>query len=90
VLLSFLAGILMFPLKPVFSAFYRRHEREADSFACEVMGEGGSLVRALVKLAKDNLSNLNPHPIYVLFHYSHPPAVERIRYIKGLAVGSDQ
>jgi len=40
------------------------------------------LASALVKLSKDNLSNLHPHPIYSKFYYSHPPAVERIEYLK--------
>ncbi|MGA3175469.1 MAG: M48 family peptidase, partial [Syntrophorhabdales bacterium] len=44
--------------------------------------EGEALVGALVKLSKDNLSNLYPHPLYALFHYSHPPVLKRIRDIR--------
>jgi STE24 endopeptidase len=42
------------------------------------------MISALVKLSRDNLSNLHPHPIYALFHYSHPPVLKRIRKIKEL------
>jgi STE24 endopeptidase len=35
------------------------------------------MISALKRLAADNLSNLYPHPLYVWFHYSHPPIVER-------------
>jgi STE24 endopeptidase len=35
-------------------------------------------VQALVKLTEDNAVTLTPDPIYVRFHYSHPPMVERI------------
>jgi STE24 endopeptidase len=81
-LLSFIAGIAAFPLRPIANAVSRRHEREADRFAVELTGRPDDMITALVKLAKDNLSNLHPHPLYVLFHYSHPPAVERIKYLK--------
>ena len=37
-----------------------------------------ALVRALVKLYEDNASTLTPDPVYVRFHYSHPPASERL------------
>ena len=35
-------------------------------------------VQALVKLTEDNAVTLTPDPVYVRFHYSHPPMVERI------------
>jgi len=25
---------------------------------------------------------LHPHPLYAMFHYTHPPVLERIRRIK--------
>jgi len=40
------------------------------------------MVSALIKLSKDNLSNLYPHPLYAAFYYSHPPVVERVKEIK--------
>jgi len=42
------------------------------------------MINALKKLSKENLSNLYPHPLYVFLYYSHPPVLERIRYIRGL------
>ena len=32
-------------------------------------------------LSKENLANLNPHPWYSFFHYTHPSPVERIQAI---------
>jgi STE24 endopeptidase len=29
-------------------------------------------------LARENLANLHPHPLYAWFHYSHPPLPARI------------
>jgi STE24 endopeptidase len=36
------------------------------------------MIQGLVKLTKDNLSNLTPHPLYSFFYYSHPTVMERI------------
>lgn len=77
-LLGFLAPIVSFPLKPVFSYFSRRHEREADAYALELSQDPAAMALALVKLSKDNLSNLFPHPLYAAFYYSHPPMAERV------------
>jgi STE24 endopeptidase len=78
----FLGGMLIFLLHPVMMAFTRRMEREADRFSFELTQSAGDLISALVKLSKDNLSNPYPHPLYVAFHYSHPPVLERIRALR--------
>ena len=62
--------------------FSRRLEREADRFSCDLAGKPETMVDALVKLSKENLSNLFPHPLYAFFNYSHPPVLERVRYIR--------
>jgi STE24 endopeptidase len=55
----------------------RKNEFEADNFA-KGSSSGAALVGALKKLARNNLSNLTPHPAYVFFNYSHPPMAERV------------
>ena len=77
-LVGFLASLVSFPLTPISSLRSRRHEWQADQFARNLTGEPESLASALVKLCKENLSNLHPHPFYAWFYYSHPPVVERI------------
>jgi STE24 endopeptidase len=57
--------------------FSRRNEYEADAYAKEWFGSV-PLARALKKLSVDNLSDLYPHPLYVFFHYSHPPLLKRL------------
>ena len=78
----YLAGIFwqkaIFFLHPVYMELSRRFEREADGFAVNMLGTAQPMVSALKRLAADNLSNLNPHPLYVWFHYSHPSIVERV------------
>lgn len=82
VVLGFLGSIAAFFIGPISSYFSRRHEREADRFACELTGNPGSMAGSLIKLSKDNLSNLHPHPLYAAIYYSHPPVVQRIREIR--------
>lgn len=84
VVLGFIGSIVSVPFGPLFHYFSRRHENEADRYSYELTGNPGSMISALVKLSKDNLSNLHPHPLYALFHYSHPPVLERIRRIREL------
>ncbi|MFA5514720.1 MAG: M48 family metallopeptidase [Desulfuromonadales bacterium] len=81
-ILSFLAGLVAFPLSPLGSALSRRHEWQADRFASELTGRPQDLASALVRMARENLANLHPHPLYAWFHYSHPPLVERVEKLR--------
>ena len=79
------ALLLFLLVVPVFSFFVsplvtrgsRRHEFEADAYAC-THADGRALAAALLKLHEDNASTLTPDPLYVRFYYSHPPAGERL------------
>lgn len=62
------------------SIFSRKNEFEADAYARETYS-GNALANALKKLSVDNLSDLYPHPLYVFFHYSHPPLLKRLEAI---------
>ncbi|MEJ2199041.1 MAG: M48 family metallopeptidase [Desulfuromonadales bacterium] len=83
VLLGFLASLAGFPLTPLSSWLSRRHEWQADRFAVDLTGESRPLSNALVKLSRENLSNLHPHPHYAWFYYSHPPVTARIARLAG-------
>ena len=69
--ISMMSGILM-------NYISRKNEFEADSYAKETYN-GDDLSLALKKLSVDSLSNIYPHPLYVFFHYSHPPLIKRLR-----------
>ena len=66
---------------PLASRISRRHEFEADAFACQ-HASGRDLANALLKLHEDNAGTLTPDPLYVTFYYSHPPASERLAALK--------
>jgi STE24 endopeptidase len=66
-----------FFVSPMLAHFSRRHEFEADAYAC-AQASGQDLANALLKLHEDNAATLTPDPVYVRFYYSHPPASERL------------
>ena len=69
--ISILSGIIM-------NYNSRKNEFEADAYAKETFN-GEDLSLALKKLSVDSLANIYPHPLYVFFHYSHPPLIQRLR-----------
>lgn len=81
-LLYFIFGIVLFPLSPLLHSMSRKYEKEADSFAVNLVSTPKNLISALIKLSADNLSNLYPHPIYEFFHYSHPSILKRLNYLR--------
>ncbi len=71
----------MFLLSPLGARLSRRHEFEADAYAC-AQADGRDLANALLKLHEDNASTLTPDPLYARFYYSHPPATERLAALR--------
>jgi STE24 endopeptidase len=69
--------VFSFFVSPIFAQLSRRHEFQADAYAC-AQADGRDLAAALLKLHEDNASTLTPDPLYVRFYYSHPPAGERL------------
>ncbi|MGB5536125.1 MAG: M48 family metallopeptidase, partial [Thiogranum sp.] len=67
-------------LQPLFSWFSRRHEFEADDYAA-TQASATDLIRALVKMYKENASTLTPDPLYSAFYDSHPPAPVRVAHL---------
>jgi STE24 endopeptidase len=76
--------VFSFLLQPLASRYSRRHEYEADAYAAEY-ASAADLVRALVKLYKDNAATLTPDPLHSAFYDSHPPAGMRIARLEGIA-----
>lgn len=76
-LFTFITPPLSFMMSPFMAASSRKHEFEADAYAA-AHTDAASLRSALLKLYRDNASTLTPDPLYVRFHYSHPPAGDRL------------
>ena len=78
-------GILYSPLSLIIglitNIISRKNEFAADRFVkenynSEMLGD------ALRKLSVKNLTNMMPHPLYVFFHYSHPPLLQRLERLE--------
>ena len=81
-------GLLLSPVELILglamNALSRRNEYDADKYAATLTGSAESLIFALKRLSRSNLSNLTPHPSYVRLYYSHPPVLERIQALRNL------
>lgn len=81
VLLAILLKPLDLLLDIPINAYMRRAESRADSFSA-ARTSGQSLIAALKVLSRENLVNLNPHPLAVFLYYNHPPVNERVRALE--------
>ena len=61
----------------------RKAEYNADKFS-SLNYSKESMKTALIKLAKLDYSNLNPHPFVVFMKYSHPTILQRLDNIDNL------
>ena len=78
-------GFIMMPLMGIVS---RHNEFEADKTGAE-LGGGEHLASALQKLVTENKSFPLSHPLYIFFHYTHPPVMERLKEL-GITVHSSE
>ena len=69
--ISIITGLLM-------NVFSRKNEYEADNYDKETYS-ASPLVSGLKKLSINHLSNLQPHPAFVFFNYSHPTLLQRMK-----------
>jgi len=75
--------VFTFLLQPLVAMYSRKHEFEADAYAARY-SSARELIKALVKLYKDNASTLTPDPLHSAFYDSHPPASVRIARLQSL------
>ncbi len=78
----FFFELLGYFINPLFGLISRRFEYQADSFSKRLLGSGAPLIKAFEKLITRELDNINPHPLYESFYYSHPTLLKRIQALK--------
>jgi len=76
-LFALVVPLVIFPVSPLLSAYSRKHEFEADSYAAR-QASAGDLAHSLVKMYEYNAATLTPDPLHSAFYDSHPPAAVRI------------
>jgi STE24 endopeptidase len=77
-LLLLVWGLLELATLPFSAAFSRRLERQADRFALEMIHDPGAFEKAFRRMAKANLSDLDPPRLVYTFGFTHPTPVERL------------
>lgn len=78
--LSLASGPAGFFLSPLLASMSRRHEYQADAYAAAATSPA-ALGSALLKLNKENASNLWPNRLYSAWHSSHPELRDRLAAI---------
>lgn len=76
----FMEPISLFSRIPL-NLLSRKAEYKADAFASKHT-DARWMISALKVLSRENLVNLNPHPLSVLLYYSHPAMNERITALR--------
>ncbi|MFT7859915.1 MAG: M48 family metallopeptidase [Sulfurimonas sp.] len=92
ILFLLMMGPLSFIMMPILGYVSRKYEYAADRKGSELGGKGGEieLANALVKLVSENKSFPLSHPIYIFFHYTHPPVIERLKVLGMDIKGGDK
>lgn len=90
ILLLLFMPVLGFIMMPIMGIVSRHNEYAADRMGSELGGPSGAveLANALKKLVTENKSFPLSHPIYIFFHYTHPPVVERLKAL-GVYIGEN-
>ncbi len=74
--------VLAFYAQPFSSRFSRKMEYEADAYSRQIIGTAGPLVSVFKKFIVNEMANINPHPWYEAFYYSHPSLWKRIKALQ--------
>jgi len=88
ILLMLFMPVLGFIMMPIMGIVSRHNEYAADKMGSELGGAAGAieLANALKKLVTENRSFPLSHPLYIFFHYTHPPVIERLKEL-GVDIG---
>ncbi|HEX9115876.1 MAG TPA: M48 family metallopeptidase [Anaerolineae bacterium] len=77
-LLLLAIGIFSLVTLPLSNGYSRWRERLADRFAVHTTGKRTAFIRAMLRLANQNLSEADPPRWVVWLLYSHPPIRDRV------------
>jgi STE24 endopeptidase len=77
--LGLVLGAFILLTQPLNNSFSRWRERLADQYSLKSTGKSGAFASAFVRLANQNLGEVDPEKWVVFMFYDHPPLGERIR-----------
>lgn len=76
--LGLILGLYGFVTSPIDNAISRWRERMADEYALGATGKNEAFASAFIRLANQNLGEVDPEKWVVFMFYSHPPLRDRI------------
>ena len=79
-LISLVAGIAFLVAQPLFNAFTRHLEHEADRFGLEITRDNRAAGEAFIKLQQQNLGVPRPNIVMHILRDTHPSVAERIAF----------
>lgn len=77
-ILILIAPVISFWFLPIVGFFSRKAEFRADAFGASLVSKR-ALAEALIRLINENKSFPSSHCLYIFFHYTHPPLLERLK-----------
>lgn len=80
--ITLLLVIFNFVVGPIQNAISRHYERVADDYSIKLFQQPAVTVHSLEKLAEQNLTDPDPHPVIEFLFYSHPSVPHRVQRIK--------
>lgn len=83
VVLLLIAPVVMFWVMPIIGYFSRKAEYRADFYGASLTS-ARCLREALIRLVNENKTFPYAHPVYIFFHYTHPPLLERLYALERL------
>ncbi len=84
--LALVLGVFGIVSMPIENAVSRWREGLADRYALRLTGKTEAFASAMVRLANQNLGELDPERWVVWMFYSHPPLGERIETARALGI----
>jgi Zn-dependent protease with chaperone function len=85
--LVFILGAYGFITSPLENAVSRWREHMADEYALQATGKNEAFATAFIRLANQNLGEVDPEKWVVFLFYSHPPLGERIELARNWKPG---
>lgn len=77
---ALLVGIFSLVIMPLLNVNSRRCEYQADEYALQATNKAEAFKNAMVRLANQNLAELEPSPIIEFLFYSHPAVSKRLAH----------
>ncbi len=87
-LLFLLMGAFGLITRPISNSYSRYIEYQADEYALQTTGKIEAFKSAMTRLANQNLSEIEPSPVYETLFYDHPSINRRLQHADAFATSA--